>query len=420
LRKSAVALTAAVAAALLAMPAPPWAAAVRESWGQAAFFRPPVNVSRSSFASRLARTSPRSLVLDAQGPAYLIWVETVPHTGGTAHELALSQFLVGAGWDTLVPVGRWEGEPSTEPATAIDQNHALHLVWLEQKAAANQVKSLQFNLLTGKASEAISISESGHNAADPAVAVEADGRVNVIWSEIADGQSVLRHRWYAAAGWGPATTVPTGPGTGAFSPDLAGDAWGYLHLVWTRGVPAGSIPVYARRSPNGEWGPPESLAAERPEWFSGPPVVSVGEDRVWVAWAESDGKESRVMTRVRTGGRWSTARSPSRPGVNAEQPSAAVDAWGTLHLVWLDQSPASTVLPTAIAYSSCTTGDTVFAEPRLLTPTGPGPFVNPTIACDESGRVLAAWVDQGVGGDIFCRSGVAGFTALAPEFWHRP
>jgi hypothetical protein len=361
-------------------------------------------------------------------------VESVTHTKGIAHELVFSRFLVGAGWDSVLhPIGRWDGIPSVEPAAAIGRGHLLHIVWLDQDVTA-QVVAFYLDLVTGKAGEAVKLSESGHNVADPTISTDGGGRVHVVWSEIgAGGQSMLRHRWRGASGWEPVISVPTGQGIGAYSPDLAGDPEGNLQLAWTNAFNGGSTPRFLQRTPDGMWRTPEAVAAERPGWYAGAPAVAADQDRVWVVWAETDDRESRVVASVRTEEGWSPVRHPSRLGRFATEPSATLDPWGTLHLLWLERDPGELESAAAIAYSSAAAGDTVFAAPRLLTLSGAGPFKSPTIAADASGRVLAAWVDEGVTrggtqegapevtrGEIVCRAGVAGFTALAPEFWRRP
>ncbi len=411
--------------------------------GHNAFFRPPVNVSRSGAPSRFARTSPHSLALDPAGPIYLLWVEAVAHTKGVAHEVALCRYLFGSGWDSLLtPVGRWEGDPSTEPTAAIDNHHMLHIVWLDQSQAVRRVMGLRFDERSGELTDPTAVSEPGQSAADPAIAADPEGGVHVVWSEIDAGRPVLRYRRGDGSWWEPISTVPTQTSTekseGAFNPDVACDPGGSVHVVWIQNVSGASLPMYERRRASGEWEKPERLADIRPGWFAKPPVVCATEDRVWVAWAESDGKEARVVVRSRTSAGWSAPLIASRTAFIADQPSAAIDPWGTLHLVWIERSKknpeesagsgtgpggssGSTGSSTAVLYSSTTPSNLGFGPPRTLSPTGRGPFDGPLIGADASGRVVAAWVDLGSGGgDIVCRQGVAGFTPPTALLRYRP
>lgn len=413
---------------LTTLAAPRWAGAIRERDGHNAFFRPPVNISRTWGTSRLPRMNPRSLALDPEGPVLCAWVEFITHTTGTAQELALARFRVGSGWDSVyAAAGRWEGIPSTDPACVIDGGHVFHMVWLEQKPGAREVVGLRFDLRSGVTSEIETISEPERGAADPALAVDVDGHAHVVWSEIESGHPVLRYRQRGGGTWGPIESVPTTTGS-AYCPDLASDVTGHLHLAWQQGLANGSAAMYARRSADGTWSAPEMVSEPQTGWYTGAPVVAAAEDRVWVVWAETDGRVGHVEARLRTGGvggrareHWSSALRPSSDKAVAEQPSAALDPWGTLHLLWLEKHEQGQKMLTAILYASLAPGDTAFAWPRPLTLEGTGPFDTPVVAADASGRVFAAWVDRGIErGDLKCRSGVAGFAALQGMLRYHP
>ena len=417
-------------ALLAALPAAPRrAGAIRERDGHNAFFRPPVNISHTAGTSRLPRMNPRSLALDPEGPAFCAWVEHVAHTKGTAQELALVRFRVGSGWDSVyASAGRWEGDPSTDPACVIDGGHVLHLVWLEQKPGARQVVGLRFDLVSGATSEIEPISEPERGAADPALAVDADGRAHVVWSEIESGRPVLRYRQRGTEGWGPVERIPSTAGASAYCADIAADVSGAVHLVWQEGLANGSAAMYARRAARGTWAAPEMVSEPETGWYTGAPVVAAAGGRVWVVWAETDGRVGHVETRLRSGapgGRvrdhWSTIRRASSDSARVEQPSAVLDPWGTLHAVWLEKREEGQKLRTAVVYGSLAPGDTVFAWPRPLTLEGAGPFDTPLIASDATGRVFAAWVDNGIEkGDLECRNGVAGFAALQGMLRYHP
>ena len=394
--------------------------------GHGAFFRPPVNVSHSLGQSRFARVSPHSLVLDPVGPLFVIWVEVLPHTEGIAHEMATCRYLANAGWDsTYTPIWLWEGNPSTEPAAVLDRGRVLHLVWVEQQDELRMVMGLRFGVTTGMISTADAISGPLRTVADPDAAVDLDGQMHVVWSEVEHAAPRLRHRrWTAAAEWNEAEILATGAGEGAFSPAVVCSEDGVLTVAWQRTHGRSGAIVCAALGQDGRLSAPEVVSNERAGWFTGAPAVAVSASGVWIAWSETDGVESRVQARKKMASGWQPILTLSVPGALAEHPSLAVDAWEALHAVWIERGAGGDRAGSDLAGGTSGGGAVVYtcldleasapaAPPRSMSVGGTGPFENPIIAADRSGRVAAAWVDRGVGnGDIFVRQGFAGFAAL--------
>jgi hypothetical protein len=374
------------------------------------FFRPAVNVSHTGNASSLPHSSPHSLALDAHGPALLFWVESVPHTKGIAHEMALARFVPVAGWDTTYsPVGRWEGDPSTEPACALDPSRTLHLVWLEQRGGVHLIEGLHFRLATGEMTQNEVISDTTRWAADPAVCADAWGHAHVVWSELDRGESRIAYReWSPEAGWSAIAHVPTVTGASTFGPDIAVAESGRLRASWQETIAKGSRVAFTTRMPGGDWQKAVFLSDDRPGFYVSPPIVAgapSGEGAM-VVWQESDGKATRIVMSDVTG------KSPGKPielvagnQSQVEHPAAALDSGGSLHVLWIDRTAAAD----AVMYARRPPGAPL-GEPRPLTLQNTGPFDSPTLAADLAGRVCAVWVDRSVGhGDIMVRSGLASF-----------
>jgi hypothetical protein len=413
----ATALAAAVTAGVIAgIHATPSRCAAETSLDPTAgtFFRPAVNVSHTGNASSLPRSSPRSLALDPHGPALLFWVEAVPHSRGIASELALARFIPVAGWDTtFTPVGRWEGDPSTEPACALDPGRTLHLVWLQQRGGERIIEGLHFRLATGEMSEIETISDPALHAADPAVGADGAGHAHVAWSELAEGRSRIAYReWSPAAGWGPMLRLPSVSGEGAFGPDVAASERGRVHLVWQESTPGGSRVAWASRPAGGAFEPAQFLSADQPRWYVADPLVAqspLGE-AAFAVWQATNGTVSRILSGALPGD--PAAGEPGAPvtvveGVRLTHPSAALDSEGNLHFLWIADSPAGQ----AVMYDRRSPGGTP-GSARPLTLPGGGPFESPILAADAAGRVVAVWIDRSLGqGDVLARSGLASLGA---------
>jgi hypothetical protein len=385
------------------------------------FFRPAINVSHSKGESHLARTSPRSLSLDPRGSAYLFWSEAITHTKGVTPELVLARFMPAAGWDTTVtPIGRWEGDPSTEPASALDPDHLLHVVWLDQSDAQRAIWGLRFSLVTGEIVAKDVISDPAQRAADPAVAVDREGRAHVVWSELASGKSSLVHRvWSPETGWGPIGAVPSASGGGAFAPDVACNAAGALRVVWQESGTNMIAIGLATRAPDGTWDQPSLISDARPGWYATAPVIAVapaadsatvlgGALSEVILWQENDGRTSRLKACEWQGTAWQPAVTIAEgdAGRRLEEPSAALGADRVLHLLWIQTRETDPV--SEVHYLRWPGGPP--DESRPLTVPGSGPYATPMIAADAGGRVMAVWMDLGEGaGDMITRTGVAGF-----------
>jgi len=344
----------------------------------------------------------------------LFWVEAVPHTRGVAHELAFKRFLPVAGWDTTsTPVGRWEGDPSTEPAVALDPGRNLHLVWLEQRAGLRIIEGLHFRLTTGELSPIEVISDSTFRAADPAVSTDGYGHAHVVWSELDKARSWIAYRdWAPESGWGPIVRLPSVSGQSAFAPDVASSLEGRTTVVWQETIARGTRIGFTARAGGmgvGGWQTPQFLSADLASWYATNPLIAqapAGESAIAV-WQASDGSTSQILASDVSGDK------PARPTVVAEGsksgrvewPSAAIDGNGVLHLLWITASSSG---PT-VMYGRRAPGAPP-DEPRPLTLFAGGPFDSPTIAADITGRVMAMWIDHSHGdGDVMLRSGIASF-----------
>lgn len=399
-----------LAAAGLLAPRLPLAAQRSLDVATGTFFRPAVNISHSGTASILPRSSPHSLVLDPHGPAMLFWVEAVPHTRGVAHELALARFLPVAGWDTtLTPVGRWEGDPSTEPAVALDAGRNLHLVWLEQRAGLRIIEGLHFRLSTGEISPIEVISDSTYRAADPAVSTDGFGHAHVVWSELDQGRSWIAYReWAPESGWSAIVRLPSVTGQSAFGPDIAASPDSRLCVAWQETIGRGSRIGFAARAAGEAWRAPQFLSDDLAGWYATNPLIAQAptSESAIAVWQASDGSTSRIL------GSKVGSDSPGPPIVFAEGksgrvewPSAAIDGNGVLHLLWIS---SSSIGPT-VMYDRRSPGAPP-DDPRPLTLLPGGPFDSPTIAADATGRVMAMWIDHSHGdGDVMLRSGIASF-----------
>lgn len=166
------------------------------------------------------------------------------------------------------------------------------------------------------------------------LAVDAAGRVHVVWS--AEGR--LWHRMRAGASWSPAQPVTAG-----HTPDLAADASGRVYLAFAAAA-NGADDVYVMSwTASDGWGLPTNLS-ETAEDSRAPRLAVATGGQMAVVWSETTASGPRVyLARSEDGIAWSSAPVPNAWGV-----SPAV-AWGqgdTLWVAW--QEPFDEGLPDEI------------------------------------------------------------------------
>ncbi len=389
------------------------------AWGEfnGALFRSPHNITRSPSATSLARTSPRSLILDANGKAFVFYMERINHTAGVTRELAMTAYRPGTGWDSLAtPIAWWDGTPSTDPTCAIDWGHAVHLVWTDRQGGKPQVYGQVFKLEQGLWSDPLQLSEGTAPTADPALAVGPDGWIHVAWAEIVGSTSIVRHRCAEPGGhWLEIDAPAIHPGHAAYAPDLLVDSTGQVHLTWESSVSSGVGIGHATWNRADGWSAGELVTAPVTAVFAQTPVLAVAPDQsLYVAWAnlDPDGSSSLHLRRRLRGGHWQLPQVIASNAVEIVAPAIAVDMWGTAHLLWQEAITADDYNepPVMIMYFAAGQRRPDQLPPRSLTSSNSGPNRTPMLAVDSSGRIAAAWVDDGAGlGDLFCRMGVTGF-----------
>ncbi len=384
----------------------------------AGFYRlaPAVNTSNSPSATRLARQTPRSLVLAPSGRATLAWVDRITLQGGAqADEIAVCTFEPTQGWQAgIIPIGLWDGQHSAEPAAVADCADNIHLAWIERRQAGAAVVALQLGPDLETASP-VAVVREAKSAQDPALAA-SDEAVHAVWSELQDTGRIFysrRLRRASFASWAPPVRLETADSLTAYTPEVAASGDG-AHVVFALAGRHGAGIAYAFQSGDA-FGPLEWVAPLATGNFAQTPTVAAHEGRVAVAWAERRDTSDRIRLRVRSAdGRWYAPRTLIAGTTRAGQPSVAFDITGRLHVVW-EYGPAPEAPPGAVTHILGTALDSLNAPVaiRTLSAPGSGPNRTPTLATDRSGRLGVAWVDGGTGaGDIICRLGAGGFRAL--------
>ena len=141
----------------------------------------------------------------------------------------------------------------------------------------------------------------------------------------------------------------------------------------------------AYRPVGGPWGAP--LALSTPAGRVAAPQVAAAGRTVVATWVRYDGKDliTQVADRDSKTGAWSTPRSLSPTGRDAQVPEIAVDAHGDTVVVWTDVGSTNWTIKAAYRDAGGTWGETSVLEgPELGTSV-------PAVVIDSAGSPTAVW-----------------------------
>ena len=301
-----------------------------------------------------------------------------------------------------------------DPSVAIDARGEPAVVWVDQAA-----KDVYF----GRQGSAVNVSRSPKTFSWlPRLALAADGSVFVLWQEIifsggSHGGDIL----FARSSDGGATfSAPlnlsssvAGDGKGRIdkdrwhngSLDLALGANGSVYAAWTEYEGA----LWLRRSLDGGKSFSEKIRLQDAKPARAP-ALAVHGSTVYLAWTVGDDPSADIrVARSDDGGRsFAAAVIVDRSKGYSDAPKLALDAGGTLHLVYAEGK--------RILYTRSTDGGRSFARPREVA-AGEGGF--PALGIDAKGRLYVLWerfaehplVARGLG---FAASPDGGKTFTAP------
>lgn len=312
----------------------------------------------------LSRTTPsnRFAGLLADGSLYAVWYV---RTGSRSAEIRGGRRPVGGtGW---VP----DPEPlsggdslASQPTLAVDSGGEGHLVWTDDRHGNNEIY-YRHRLGDGSWNAEERLTTGEESSVGPVVAAGSAGRLAVVWVEGGPGNQRLQLRLRSDSGaWGPVREL-TPPNGSAESPALQSDHAGQFHLVWQSSV---LNPIIGVDDP--------------------------GNSEIYYLRLDADGAPAITPYRV------------SQALGRSQHPSLAVENNGTLHVFWCDNRDRSlgsgVPFPISIWYRRSLPGLGFGHEKRFVF--NGGDNLNPVAAVDAAGTVNVVWENySGGNSDLFYR-----------------
>ncbi|MGB3060974.1 MAG: DUF11 domain-containing protein, partial [Anaerolineae bacterium] len=319
----------------------------------------------------------------------------VKHTGDRAMLLGCSplQFSTPHNFST-------SSKRSVTPAVKMDQNGVLHVVWVELYEDSDTVGEIFYaqRNLAGSWSTPLRISNTAGTKSKPQIGADDQGGLHVIWAENTNQKRTSYYRFRSPAGVWSATEDYVGNSNLDYNetPRLAVTPSGVAHSTWYSDASGASGLHYATRDTNGLWSPIVRLAVAG----GGAQLILDTNGALHVAWAEGSG--SIFYKQRRTDGTWTgMQRVPTEPYSSVLSFSLFVGPDATVYVVW-----------TTYSYTVLYTERRVNQEwllPVLMPATG---YSYSPIVADRSGIVHTVWLDN-MGHMYYSRK-------IGPDLWTAP
>lgn len=297
----------------------------------------------------------------------------------------------------------------TAPDLAADGS-VIHTVWSDNHSGLDHIyyaRSTDGGLSFGAATQ-LDQGTASNTCTDPAITVDASGRLHVIWVLGYKSGGIARYRlWYTgSADSGGTFSDPVQIADGLAErphPALAVDGNSYIHVVWEakyreRSVDPYQYYIYHARSTDGGASFPTAhrISDGAESDVSHPDIAVDGSGRIYVVW--QDGRRSEWDTDIYAnhstdgGASWEAdVRVNEDDGGTARQrnPVIAVDSEGWVHVAWQEDGDGDW----DIYHASSTDHGVSYGPSQRVNDLVAGDQTDPAVAVGDEGRIYAAWSD---------------------------
>ncbi|MCK4546138.1 MAG: VCBS repeat-containing protein [Candidatus Eisenbacteria sp.] len=284
------------------------------------------------------------LVIDGEGNFHLVYLGWDGSQLDVYHTLSSDE---GFTWSTPENLSSTPDMGSAEPPDlAAGPNGDIAFVWSEGPEDSTSIYLL-YEPVTG--STPVELAATGNWMSGPKVGI-SDDLVHILWyDERPDTTAMLGYiRYDTRVSYPPILeTMFIGPSGGyAQWPSVSVDAGGTLHAVFSYSADLASEPpaptdVFYMTSVDGGFSWSDTTRLSESGALSMFPHVVVDGDQgtVHVVWQEGEGADSEIHYISSDGTGCSAPENLSNtPGVASRYPTLSLDALGTLHLVWSDET----------------------------------------------------------------------------------
>ena len=168
---------------------------------------------------------------------------------------------------------------------------------------------------------------------EPQVALDAGGHPHVVWT----GYDGTTNRIYYSAdngeGWTAPLSISPGSATNNAMPQIALDAGGHPHVAW-HGNDGSNYRVYYSANTGEGWTAPVNISSGSTTYGLNPRIALDSNGHPHVVWFGNDGLQDRIYYSADTGTGWAAPLNLSPGSTSNWTPQIALDSGGNPHVVW--------------------------------------------------------------------------------------
>ncbi len=354
------------------------------------------------------------IAVDAQGSIHAIWRDKP----ADVLDIMYSIKPAGGSWSEPVNITHNVSPALSYGArTVVDARGDIHVVVVSSDTpSANTELYYMTKPAHGGWSKAVNITNTAGCSYAPAIAVDAQNGLHVIWIDNTSGTDRGYYITKPSGGsWSIPAVISNGPGNSEQAA-IAVDVQGNLHLTWytNSSIPSKVDIIYGTRSAGGSWSKPSNISDNSGR--SELPTIAVDvQGNVYVVWEDNTSGNYGILYATKSaGGSWSMPLNISRSSGTSHSPAMATDAHGTLHAAWVDGTSGNQ----EIMYATKPAGGS-WSEPANISNNTGGSY-SPAISVDIQDNVCVIWVEfvHGVHSVLFATKPAGGSWSGSPVNSH--
>ncbi len=330
------------------------------------------------------------VVFDGPGNAVAVWQQS----DGTYSSIFSNRFVASSGWNATPTLVENEnlGDAHT-PQLAIDSNNDIIAVWSQHDGNAYKIYSSRYSAGNWQASPNVLSSNTAYNARKPKLAITSDNSIIVAWQQTSDTFSDIYSARYTNS-WQPAELIENNTTGHAYNPEVAIDNVNNVYVVWeqTDGL---QFSIWGNRHAGSSWNGAFLLENNENGDAFNPQLASDTSGSVFIVWQQYDGSNYRIWgSRLTTSSDFSTSPVGSPQVISTESnydalnPRIILDANDKAIAVWSQHDGNVYRLTTSRHVIAPTL---TWGEPEILSFSGNGDAIEPTLATDSNGNSFLLW-----------------------------
>jgi hypothetical protein len=345
-----------------------------------------------------------SIAKDSDDTIHVVWSDDTPYAQLNNSVIYYKRSSDGGTIWSAAKRLTWTFADSAFPAIAIDADDTIHIVWSEYTAGFRyeiyHKRSLDGGTTWGAAKRLTW--NSGYSML-PALAIDSKNAIHIVWYDDTPGNNDIYYRKSTDGGntWSAARRL-TWTSSNSLYPAIATDSSDTIHVVWSESTPANeNSDIHYKRCTDGgvTWS-----AAQRLSWTTGFTLeLSIAIDSkkaiqaVWYEYTTSGDREIYYKKGADGGTNWSSAKKIVWTSGYSDDPVTAVDSSDTIHVVWVEYDELS--------YKKSLDGGSTWTAAQRLTWTS-GYSNRPAIAIDSTNAIHVVWQDNTPGNyEVYYKNG---------------